>query len=190
MVWDDNNGQPNNVLYTLEEVMVEQGQNINGFYTYRIPDKVPLNGIFYVGWRQRSESFLNAGLDVNTSNGGSQFYWLNGQWQSSQVPGTVMIRPVVGKPLIITSVEDVVYKDRQQLRIWPNPATDHITIDADDELMSGDAEITILDLNGREVKRTMLTRTVDISSLPAGAYIILTSLNNRPVGYSRLIKIR
>jgi hypothetical protein len=30
-----------------EEVMVEQGQNINGFYTYKL-DKVPVNDIFYV----------------------------------------------------------------------------------------------------------------------------------------------
>jgi hypothetical protein len=190
MVWDDNNGLPGNIIYTLEEVMVEQGQNINGYYTYRIHDKVPVNGNFYVGWRQRSESFLNAGLDVNTPHGGKQFYWLNGQWQTSQVSGSVMIRPVVGDALIITSVEDVVYRDKSLLRIWPNPASDHITIEADEELMAGNAYLTILDINGREIRRTRLTRVIDVSSLPAGAYIIVTSLNNKPTGYSRLIKIR
>ncbi len=35
-------------------------------------------GVFYVGWRQTSETFLNAGYDVNTPNAGRQFYWLNG----------------------------------------------------------------------------------------------------------------
>jgi hypothetical protein len=55
--------------------------------------------VFYVGWKQRSESFLNAGYDVNTPNAGKQFYWLNGEWNQSQVPGSIMIRPVVGGPL-------------------------------------------------------------------------------------------
>ncbi len=87
--------------------MVEQGQKINGFYSYKIPDKVPVNNFFYVGWRQRSESFLNAGLDVNTPHAGRQFYWLNGEWQQSQVDGSVMIRPVVGDPLRITSIDDM-----------------------------------------------------------------------------------
>ena len=190
MVWDDDNGMPGNVLYTLEEVMVEQGQTINGFYTYRIPDKVPVSDIFYVGWRQRSESFLNAGLDVNTPNAGRQVFWLNGDWQVSQVTGSVMIRPVVGDKLIVTSVDDVIYKDRHQIRIWPNPASDYIYVDTGDLLLNGDAYITIIDLSGREIKKTLLSERIDISSLPVGAYIIMTSLNGKPAGYSRLIKTR
>jgi hypothetical protein len=190
MVWDDNNGAPGNILYTLEEVMVEQGQNINGFYTYKLPDKVPVNSIFYVGWRQRSESFLNAGLDVNTPHGGKQFYWLNGQWQGSQVAGTVMIHPVVGDALRITSIDDVIYKDKKLIRIWPNPASGYITIDAGDLLLSGDGRITIMDLYGRELIKTVLSERIDVSSLPAGVYIIITSRNGKPAGYSRLIKTR
>jgi hypothetical protein len=190
MVWDDNNGAPGNVLYTLEEVMVEQGQNINGFYTYKLPEKIPVNNIFYIGWRQRSESFLNAGLDVNTPHGGKQFYWLNGEWQQSQVAGSVMIHPVVGDALKITSIDDIIYNGKNLIRIWPNPASQYISIDAGDLLLSGDTDITIMDIQGREVKKTVLSERVDISSLPAGVYIIITSLNGKPAGYSRLIKTR
>jgi hypothetical protein len=190
MVWDDNNGLPGNILYTLEEVMVEQGQMINGFYTYKIPDKVPVNNIFYVGWRQRSESFLNAGLDVNTPHGGKQFYWLNGQWQQSQVAGSVMIRPVVGDALRVTSIDDIIYKDQNLIKIWPNPASETITIDAGDLLLSGGASITIIDLYGRELKKSVLSERIDISPLPAGVYIIITSLNGKPSGYCRLIKTK
>ncbi len=190
MVWDDNNGLPGNELYTVEEVMVEQGQDINGFYTYRLPDEVPVNGIFYVGWRQRTESFLNAGLDVNTPHGGKQFYWLNGSWQESQVDGTVMIHSVVGDAIIITNVDDVVYKDKNLLKIWPNPASEYITIDAGDLLMNGEAEITIMDLYGHELKKTALRERIDISYLPSGVYIIITSLNGKPAGYGKLIKTK
>jgi hypothetical protein len=190
MVWDDDNGMPGNVLYMLEEVMVEQGELINGFYTYKIPDKVPVNDIFYVGWRQRSESFLNAGLDVNTEQAGKQVYWLNGDWQESQVQGSVMIRPVVGDALRVTAVEDITYHNKNLIIIWPNPARDYITLDAADLIISGDTYIAIMDLNGRELLKTVFSERVDISSLPAGAYIIITSLNGKSVGYSRLIKTR
>ena len=70
MVWDDNNGIPGNVIYTKEEVMVEQGQAINGFYSYHIPGGVTVNGSFLCGWKQRSETFLNAGFDINTPHKG------------------------------------------------------------------------------------------------------------------------
>jgi hypothetical protein len=174
----------------MEEVMVEQGQNINGFYTYKLTDKVPVNDIFYVGWRQRTESFLNAGLDVNTLHAGKQLYWLNGQWQESQVAGSVMIHPVVGDALRVTSIDDIIYKDKKLTRIWPNPASEYITVDTGDLLLTGDAYITIMDLNGRELRKTVLSERIDISSLPAGVYIIITSLNGKPAGYSRLIKIK
>ncbi len=190
VVWDNNNGIPGNILYTLEEVMVEQGQNINGFYTYRLPDKVPVSGIFYVGWRQRSESFLNAGLDVNTPHLGKQLYWLNGEWQESQVSGTVMIHPVLGDALKITAVDDVSYKDKSLINIWPNPASGFITIDAGDLLPDGNIYVSILDLYGRELIKTHLTERIDVSSLPAGVYIVITSLNGKHLGYSKLIKSR
>ena len=190
MVWDDNNGIPGNILYTKEEVQVEQGEVINGFYTYTIPDGVLLNNIFYVGWRQRSETFLNAGLDINTSNAGRQFYWLNGEWNQSQINGSIMIRPVVGGPLRVTAVTDVHIDYKNLITVWPNPATDFINISGGGLQLSGDSHVTIFDLSGRELIRTGYTERIDISSLPHGIYIIITSLNGRPVGYNRIIKTR
>jgi hypothetical protein len=190
MVWDDNNGYPGNVIYALEEVMVEQGTAINGYYTYRMHDKVPVNGDFYIGWRQRSEVFLNAGLDVNSPHNGRQFYFLNGNWQSSIVAGTVMIRPVVGNALTITGVDDIPATKPEKISIWPNPASDNITIDASEQILDGRATITIIDLQGRELQKSILTRNINISSLPPGAYIILTRQGSRTIGYSRLIKTK
>ena len=50
---------------------------------------------FWIGWRQDSEKFLNAGLDLNTPHAGRQYFLLSGNWQESQAPGTVMMRPVM-----------------------------------------------------------------------------------------------
>jgi hypothetical protein len=190
IVWDDNNGIPGNIIYSKDEVMVEQGNAINGFYTYTVPEGIMVKGVFYVGWRQRSETFLNAGLDINTSHGNRQLYWLNGTWQESQVQGSLMIRPVVGYPLKITGINDTYYKNLKQLKIWPNPATDFINIDPGDLLLSGLVYIIIMDINGRELIKVPFNKQVDISSLHAGIYIIRTNLNGKTISYNRLIKLR
>ncbi len=194
MVWDDNNGIPGNVLYTKEEVMVEQGNMINGYYNYSIPEGVVLNGVFYVGWRQRSETFLNAGFDVNTPNKGRQLFWLNGDWGQSSVNGSVMIRPVVGKADIITSVNDThntTNKNKNSIRIWPNPATDYITVSAGElPYSAASADISILDLSGHELIKVPFSDHIDISSLHAGIYIVITKFKGSIVGYNRLIKTK
>jgi hypothetical protein len=190
MVWDNNNGMPGNVIYSKEEVMVEQGDLVNGFYTYYIPEGVVINSTFYVGWKQRSETFLNAGLDINTPNAGRQLYWLNGTWQQSQVQGSIMIRPVVGYPLKVTSVNDRYYTNKNLVKIWPNPAFEYININADELLLSGLSYITVLDLSGRELIKVPYKERIDISSLHPGIYVVITSMNGRPIGYNRIVKTR
>jgi hypothetical protein len=189
MVWDDVDGLPGNVLYTREAVMVELGDAINGFITYRLPEAVPLNGIFYVGWRQRTETFLNAGLDFNTPHGGKQLYALSGIWSQSQVSGSIMIRPVVGAP-IATSINDIPYRDKPGLRFHPNPAHDFITLDPEEVQISDLTYLAIFDLQGRELIRVPVSDRLDISSLREGVYIIVSSRNGVPTGYNRLIKTR
>jgi hypothetical protein len=190
VVWDDNNGIPGNILYTREDVIVELGNGVNGFYTYTLPEGVVVNGVFYVGWKQRSESFLNAGYDVNTPNAGRQFYWLNGEWSQSQKPGSIMIRPVVGSPLTITSVHDTYYKKKNILTIWPNPAKDYINIEKGELQLSGSTDIIITDLNGHELIKVAYSDKVDISSLHDGMYFLVININGTPVGYNRFIKSR
>ena len=190
VVWDNNNGLPGNIIYARESVMVEQGNVINGFYNYTIPEGVVVNNIFYVGWRQRSETFLNVGYDVNTPHAGKQFYWLNGVWSQSQVPGSIMIRPVVGSPLLITSIKDTYSKNKNLMSFWPNPATDYININTGEVQLYGSAFISITDLNGHELIKVPFSERVDISSLHEGIYFLIISMNGRPVEYNRLIKTR
>jgi len=163
---------------------------INGFYTYKIPDAVMVDGVFYVGWRQRSETFLNAGYDVNTPNAGRQFFWLNGEWKLSQVEGSVMIRAVVGDRLKVTAVNDIYYMNRTQIKIWPNPANDYINLNIEEIEHTGSSFITIIDMHGRELIKVPFSEQIDVSSLKEGMYIIITSVNGKPASYNRLIKTR
>lgn len=189
MIWNDNNGIPGNMLYTIEEEMVGKGSLINGFYTYRLPVALPVDGIFYIGWKQRSETFLNAGYDINTNPKDRQFYWLNGSWNPSQVTGAVMIRPVIGSA-IITGIAENPENLTNEVKIWPNPATDRVSINVTERPYSSLAYISVFDLSGHEVMKVPFTETLDISRLSKGVYIVVTVVNGRKIGYNRLVKSR
>jgi hypothetical protein len=189
MVWDDNGGIPGNVICQQEEEMVQQGDMLNGFYTYRLNRSIMVNDVFFVGWKQRSETFLNAGLDINTPHNGKQFYWINGNWIESAVQGSVMIRPVTGPP-IATSINDVFYNKRPRLDFRPNPARDYITIEDKDLENMGGAYISIIDLSGRIVLELPYTERVDISRLKSGMYIIVARRNGKLYAVNRLVKTR
>ncbi len=188
-VWDDNNGTPGNVIYSREEVIVENGTLINGFYNYHIPGGVEVNGTFYVGWKQRSETFLNAGFDINTPHKGRQYFWLNGNWSESQVNGSVMIRPVTGPPLL-TGIRDNTQQESDDVTIWPNPARDHIRIGIKEHPYSSSASISIFDLTGHQLMKLPFNETVDVSGLKEGMYIVVTIINGRIAGHNRMIIAR
>jgi hypothetical protein len=93
-----------------------------------------------------------------------------------------MIRPVVGDPFKTTSINDTYYKDKNIIIIWPNPASDYFNVNPGEQQLSGLSYITVMDLYGRELIKVPFTERIDISSLHEGIYIIITSLNGRPVG--------
>lgn len=187
MVWSDNNGIPGNAIYSKEEVMVESGTMINGFYTYYLPKGVAVEGSFYVGWKQRSETFLNAGYDVNTPNKGRQLYWINGQWNESVVEGTVMIRPVLGLPLL-TGIDDEKEFRKENIRIWPNPAGNYLKVGITEYPGYRSAYVCIYDLAGRQLMKVPYAEEIDISELGKGMYFVVTVINGKKAGTNRLIK--
>lgn len=189
MVWSNNLGVPENILLTQEEVTAAQGITINGFHTYYLDNPIELNGDFFIGWKQLSETFLNVGFDLNTPPSGKQLYWINGEWNVSQQPGTIMIRPVFGPAKNPTSIEQFP-AGHNSIQIWPNPARDYINLDINNMQLTGHAVVRIRDIRGREVLKTDFNDQINVSSLAPGLYIIIIEINNVPAGYSRLVKPR
>jgi hypothetical protein len=189
LVWSDNNGIPGDVVYIQENMMVTQGDGINGFYTYILNDPLMVNGDFYVGWKQRSETFLNAGFDINTLHGGRQYYWLNGNWSISQTTGSLMIRPMVGNMVKVTSTGDIKQKN-YNLKIWPNPVKEVLNTDIGDLFSTSSPIITIYDLRGSEVMKISYSEQIDVSLLKDGIYFIVLNINGKRTLQNRFIKIR
>jgi len=185
-VWDNNGGTPGNLIYLKEEVLVEQGEGMNGYHLYVLDDPVYIDNVFFVGWKQRSETFLNAGLDLNTPHLGRQYYWLNGSWYQSQVEGSLMIRAVTGPKIPPTGIGDITDRGAR-IKVYPNPVTQYLTIDAGEQF-SGTLTHTILDLSGRTVIKVTGENVIDVGMLKPGIYFVITTHRGAAIGSTRFIR--
>lgn len=184
----DNNGVPGDIIYAEEDFMVDPGSSVNGFITYHLSEAVEVDGYFFAGWRQNSETFLNAGLDLNTPHLNRQYYYINGTWNVSQVNGSLMIRPVMGKPLV-ASVNSTNTIEIDRIKLWPNPARELVNIGISERELLPGSEIRIFDSTGRQWIRCEATTSLDISSLPQGIYLLEIITHGRRKAVARFLRV-
>lgn len=179
-VWDDNGGQPGNVVYQDEFFFPRQPQyhyDRNLFTTYYLKDtvgtdtlKLEVSGTFYVGWRQFGTDRLNVGLDMNIINNDKTFYSIDQEasWDQSQQPGSVMIRPLFSTGMDVSlGIGNKVASVKPSVIAYPNPTNGIVTIDVDQATYEG---VEVFDLQGRMIVDTDLDQ-VDLSQNPNGIYI-------------------
>jgi len=186
-VWDDNAGKPGNVIYSQSGFKPEYEDSLNQFHIYQLDTSIIVSGTFYIGWTQTTSSFLNVGWDNNRINNDKIFYTSpsDGQWYNSSFAGSLMIRPVVGKPFVITSI-NTSYEDLYT--IYPNPANDYFYISYPRGLDTKPVSISLYNNLGKLVYSFFgSTKSIDVSSLPDGIYFLrITDFTNNIIN-KRLI---
>lgn len=187
VILSSDNQVPGDIIYEQEEALVDPGSEINGFTTYYLDDPVFVDGEFFAGWRQRSETWLNAGFDINTPHNGRQYYYLGGVWRESSKNGSLMIRPVVGKALVSTGIG--LPDTGHNLIIWPNPASDILNIKAENTSLYNTVT-EIYDLNGRIIYRKEFNEQVDVAGFAPGIYYLLLKDKGLVVARDKFIKNR
>lgn len=145
----------------------------NGFTTFLMDDAIALpSGNFYVGWYQSQTFKLNVGFDKNLDNKSRTYFRTSGVWDTLSIDGTMMIRPVVGKPLTTAEIGIEEHWNDGSISLYPNPATDMIyySITENVELSS----IRIVDITGKMVysTNTINSNQIDISGFAGGLYFM------------------
>jgi len=188
-VWDDDNGEPGNILYEddiFSPRTPEYMNDLNVFKTYYFKDtiKVPVGTKFHIGWRQLDAIRLNAGLDRNIDNANKIRYSVDGgfTWLVSPFPGSAMIHPVFSTSLdpILATTEN---SENQTISIFPNPTNGHITFTKNQTIVVSD--YILIDGLGK----TILTGTassLDLTDLTNGIYFVKLSMD--PVRLYKIIK--
>ncbi|MBN1158359.1 MAG: T9SS type A sorting domain-containing protein [Bacteroidales bacterium] len=174
-IWSDENGKPGEMIYISPEALMP-GQK--GFLE---PVRYPIHGptdlivedsVFYTGWMQLTEEFLNVGYDVNRNSLNKIFVNITGEWfnpGTSILPGSLMIRPVFGSKAVVTSM--VEHNDHNvDFIIYPNPVKNLLHILTEDPLIN---RIILYDGLGRAVySADHGSSPIDVSALPSGIYYI------------------
>lgn len=171
-VWDDNNGVPGDSLYQDDiffprQPKYEYDRNIFTYYFFADTMKVPVNGTFYVGWRQFDSDRLNVGLDKNLDNSNKTFYSVDNEttWIQSSIPGSVMIRPIFSTDMDVTlGIKNETVEN--QVVIYPNPTSGMVNIRTD--RFEG-AEV--YDARGLLIL-TSDEKAIDLSGYDSGMYLI------------------
>jgi len=171
-VWNDNAGFPGDTMYS-DFVYPYFTDSLNKFITYHLTSPLRLSGIFYVGWIQTTNDNLNLGFDRYNDHQSDIFYNVAGKWLNSSYTGSLMIRPIVGKPIPL-GIEEFV-DSHKNLKIYPNPCSGQtiqidITGNENSRISSENYTYSIVNLFGRTVSQGRFINSIDISALSNGLY--------------------
>lgn len=191
-VWKESENLPGNIVYTQEGLKPENADELNKFITYKLDSAIVLNGNFFIGWQKiGTTEMLNVGFDVNKVNNNKLYYNFAGNWIKSQLEGTVMIRPVFGKDInISTNVEQPDPFDQTEYTIYPNPAQDILNINIKDN-STNQYRVTIFDIYGKTyLDRSLDESYIDLSTISNGVYFIRITDNQRVNTTKKFIIVR
>ena len=176
MVWK-------NISLTSEEPILSIPSNAvyynarNGFYYVKFSQPIYVDNEIYIGWEQNQQFELNVGLDFNFkvdykyAPNPEMFYNVQGLWQSTDLPGALMMRPVVGKwidplPVGYTEFE----KEKLQVTCYPNPNDGILFLSG---LKPSSYTISVVDVMGREVfKQKDVLQQISLADLTDGLYMV------------------
>jgi hypothetical protein len=172
-VWDNDNGQPGNVLYEDDAFSPRQPSYVNGnnnYQSYYFADtvKVPVGTTFFVGWRQLDPDRLNLGLDRNIDNHSTIRYSVDGgnNWYTAPFSGSAMLRPIFST--LIDATLQTNEMEEKELTIYPNPSNGKLTV----EFQNGNqAPLFVYNQLG-QLMMSSDSNQLDLSPLNAGIYFI------------------
>ena len=168
MVWKDENGKPGDTIFTMKGQRPQWQEQPYRFTYYKFNRPVTTANSFYIGIQQSSNGLINIGFDTSIDNMGYNFVNTNGAWQPSNMPGSLMIRPVVGASYYIGVEENSSASDSETLTVYPNPASDMLHLEGDFE----NGQVSLFDLTGRIVYQGVYQHDIAVSNLNNGMYFI------------------
>jgi hypothetical protein len=178
MVWSDNNGKPGDIIYEQDNEKVQWSPDLYGFYTYTLNQPVVVSGLFYVGL-QRQQEAVNIGFDANHDAQSKIFYYTDNNWYASGFHGALMIRPVIGKNIVLATQNHPAANDNI-LRAYPNPASNGVSFSGLSIQAGTPARIALYNVVGNLVSRQELTKNYfSTQYLTNGFYIARIAVKDK-----------
>lgn len=146
-------------------------------------------GEFYIGWEQLGNNHLDVGYDINNGNheteSSDNLFWSDrGNWTAVNFKGALMMRPYVGKKIILGKA-NVEQQKKQNIICYPNPFTDKITVDNSKYLL----KLIVFDVSGKQIGESE-SNEIDMSLAKPGVYTLQVTTQNGDVFHQKMIKLR
>jgi len=183
-VWNDVGGVPGEILHSETGGRPVFKDSLNKFVAYKFAKPVYLSEgqVFYVGWLQRDEGFLNIGFDRNRNSRSNVFYNLATAWEPSVFDGSLMVRPIFCRtdsnfPDDNEQLGDNQGSDSKSLsntfRAYPNPTRGIVYLEETDYSPLNSYKIELYALSGELVKVfENVTGNIDFTGIVPGVYIM------------------
>lgn len=180
VVWNDSASMPGQIVWDDETVYRPlYTSTYTGFIKYEFSEPIPVNGVFYVGWRQYKEYILNVGLDLNSVPDPPVMFYNLGDWNSSEAPGMLLFRPYMYDSS--TGIDRPAVNEITPLSLYPNPATDRIWFQLPSNSEGEDILLYIFDTSGRQLHHSLLrSNSIDVSGFSPGLYYIRAIIAGQP----------
>lgn len=188
-VWDDNNGIPGKELFVSDLIRPTFSDRMFCYTQVNLDEIVPVRSAFYVGWQQTTNDNLNIGFDRSRDNSRNNLFNTDGNWYTSQFPGAIMIRPVVGKEIIpIPSVSSDVKSSGLELSpsLWSHTGDIRFKING---VSQEDVLIELYDLSGRLVYSEMSDGAFTPTGCGQGIYIVKASISSSGQSFTKKLMI-
>lgn len=171
-VWTGNE-EPEQLIWQSPDTNLYYTDQINYFYHYLLDTVLPVADNIWVGWIQQPATNMkfSVGFDKRTDASSKVFYNLGTTWNQSSIPGSIMIRPVVGQAYSWVGVGEE--PTVQHIKVYPNPSTGDVYLEESFSEQFRNALITVYDLSGRSVhSQTGYTGQLQLRHLISGTYIL------------------
>lgn len=172
-VWDNNNGKPGNLIWSMENLKPKFSDELYRMQIYKIDPPLPLLGTVFIGWEQTTGDLLNVGFDTHNDASENLFFNTAGTWERSLKSGSLLMRP------IFYDYYDPFYIDEKpediSWNIYPNPVRGdilHIENSSNRIIDESSTMIMLFDLTGRKVMGKPYAGSVNIAGIPAGIYFL------------------
>ncbi|MEO6902634.1 MAG: T9SS type A sorting domain-containing protein [Bacteroidia bacterium] len=190
-VWSDKNGNPDMELFVSDTAYNPvYTKTYNGFKRYQLKTPLYLNsGVFYIGFAQNIDKFLNIGVDKNTNTQDKIFYNVGNGWRTSSYKGSLLMHPVFGFDPV-TGIKKIADIQKSNYFVYPNPVVDYLSIYGI-STKNNNVKYSIIDMYGKVVLEniTTINTKIDVSSLVNGIYFMRV-VNDIQVATSKFIKIK
>ena len=177
-IWNEIDGKPGDLLYQMNGNRSGLNMGLTGFDSFQLDTAQIVPSVFYIGWIQVTNDFLNVGFDLNNKNQDKIFYTMDGVWRPTSFEGSLMLRPVFANKSKKTGIENTSFtREDVQIKVYPNPASNFINLEYPESW--NEARLFLVDIHGRTIySENRIKNQIHLPKLTIGTYFLLVQNSN------------